>query len=590
MAVKWVYPIPAEPANWVAAGAGKQGVCCTPIIYQGIAYWMTFWNEVYAVNLDTGASVWVTDLPFPPNDTISASGIVEHYHNGYAALTTNNIQGGTTLWIGANNARVYAIDALTGVIKFNWLVLDLHNTTTHFDVPGNLGHYGGLNNILIDQQRGILVSSPQGEQGANNGRGVIRGWDITQNPPKMLWQTFTSPPQDGSGGPTWTINQVNSMQYAYTFGCSTFPGMGTGGSTSPGIPALGCHEVNLKTTAATGASTLYPTGIPGLSPSVQNSTLYDDWGIVDESAACKAQLGAGHSTGGTGSSWGAPWVLDEKRGVAYIGTNNNNPWASPCYPGPDLWSVSLLSVNMTTGALIWGFQTEAHELWDNDCSFNQGLMNETVSGVQTEMVTKTCKNGFMYQLNAATGLLNWFFTPPQHDIPVCKYCSPFDPLNRTEMMFSWAAPNGQTYTQDHSVFENDFAYDPTANIIAVAAHWWGWTYSVSPINASNYFSGNQGISSSSSKTANTTAYGINAATGQELWHYFYPNIGYRGGVTTSGGVVYLSFSDGYMPELNIQTGALIQDRLIGGPLNTAPAIGQTTNGQSVVLVVVSTAG
>ena len=104
-------------------------------------------------------------------------------------------------------------------------------------------------------------------------------------------------------------------------------------------------------------------------------------------------------------------------------------------------------------------------------------------------------------------------------------------------------------------------------------------------NASNYetSSGTAAVGGVS-LTDNATVYGVNAATGQEVWHYFIPDIGYRGGVTTSGGVAYITLSTGYLVMLNAQTGAVIAQKLIGGPLNTLPAMAQTANGQEELLV------
>jgi len=77
---------------------------------------------------------------------------------------------------------------------------------------------------------------------------------------------------------------------------------------------------------------------------------------------------------------------------------------------------------------------------------------------------------------------------------------------------------------------------------------------------------------------------VNAATGQMVWSHFNPNQGYRGGVTTSGNVVFLTLSSGSILMLNAQTGATIKDLFIGGPLNVTPSIGATASGQMQVIV------
>ena len=71
-----------------------------------------------------------------------------------------------------------------------------------------------------------------------------------------------------------------------------------------------------------------------------------------------------------------------------------------------------MALNVSNGKWIWAFQTTAHDLWDYDCSWYQGLINETISGVNTQVVVKTCKNGWLYEINAVTGDLIWAWNPP----------------------------------------------------------------------------------------------------------------------------------------------------------------------------------
>jgi hypothetical protein len=79
------------------------------------------------------------------------------------------------------------------------------------------------------------------------------------------------------------------------------------------------------------------------------------------------------------------------------------------------------------------------------------------------------------------------------------------------------------------------------------------------------------------KSDNATVEAINAATGQMVWDHFIPTQGYRGGLSTSGNLVFATLSSGDMQMLNAQTGALVSDLYIGGPLNVLPSIGAVAN-------------
>jgi outer membrane protein assembly factor BamB len=389
-----------------------------------------------------------------------------------------------------------------------------------------------------------------------------------------MWTAFCTPPQPGGNlpvDPNWEITQVNSMKGAQIF----YPGPAyNAGGYIPGTAV-----VDLKK----------------LSPSVLNSTLYNDWGYVNQTPACAAWTGGG-STGSTAAGWGAPWVLGTgpTAGMAFVNTNNKDPYSSPCTPGPNLWAASVLALNVTNGKWVWAFQTAAHEPWDYDCSWQQTLGNETINGVNTQVLWKTCKNGYLYELNAVNGNMIWAWSPPLSILPRCQYCFMLNPLNSTDMNLPFFNPSLKDtlmYPSQFGAFENEGAYSPALNYLFLASqnvpqmgHY------VAP-NSTNYktnsgvlFTPPPGATALANNLDNTTLFAVNAATGQSVWSHYIANQGYRGGLSTSGGVVFLTLSSGSLLMINARTGDLIRDFYIGGPLNVLPSIGATASGQMEVIV------
>ncbi|HXW36792.1 MAG TPA: PQQ-binding-like beta-propeller repeat protein [Nitrososphaerales archaeon] len=563
--VAWLFPTPGLPSQWASYGSGfpgfaAPGIATTPLVYQGIVYVIMDYNGIYALNAQNGKLIWTYELPYGPNatDAFNGGGSLVHFHNSAIVLSTNStLLGGPTIWWAANNYHVYALDAELGTVKLTFA--DLNGTdANHFGITGNEGTYSTISPALVlDQRRGILITSASGTSASNSGRGFFRGWDVNVNPPKLLWTTYTSAPQDGSD-PNWDAQTVNSMVGAYAFN--------------------GSGAVNLKT----------------LSPSVQNATLYNDWGYI-ETTTCKNDLG-GQSPGGVGESWGGPWVIDPNTGIAYVATNNRNPYDSPCMPGPDLWSASILAIDDQNGTLVWGFQATPHDSWDWDCSWNQILANETINGQSQEVVMKSCKNAYIFQLNAKTGALIWYWTPPATDLPRCQYCHIYSVLNSTQMDSIWPAPNNASFVSlpgEGGGFENDMAFDPVNNMIVAVQHNLPGVAGYQEMNTTNYNTASGigvGTIAGYTPTDNATAYGINAATGQEVWHYFIPDIGYRGGVTISDGVAYLTLSTGYLVALNDMNGNVLAQKLIGGPLTILPSIGATANGTEEMFLPIAEPG
>jgi hypothetical protein len=258
-----------------------------------------------------------------------------------------------------------------------------------------------------------------------------------------------------------------------------------------------------------------------------------------------------------------------------------------------------LSLNETTGQWIWGFQANAHDLWDYDCSWWQAMGNETIGGVNTQVLFKSCKAGYVFEINARTGNLIFAWTAPQSVIPRCPLCYMYNPLNRTQMTYEFfnPAPGFPTtlgYPFTHEL-ENEPAYSPTLNTWFLAAHNAPTLVAHIALNATNYFTSigmallppYPGTTSTKGPWDNMTVFSVNAGTGQIMWQHYIPSVGYRGAVATSGNVVYLTLSYGNLLMLNAQTGATVRDYYIGGPLNNIASIGATASGQMQVIFAIT---
>src|SRR5512146_1141047 len=65
---------------------------------------------------------------------------------------------------------------------------------------------------------------------------------------------------------------------------------------------------------------------------------------------------------------GAPvWtkaVVDSKLGLAYVGTGNASPYVNRA-PGIDLYTASVMALDINTGKIAWYYQTVHHDNWDD---------------------------------------------------------------------------------------------------------------------------------------------------------------------------------------------------------------------------------
>ncbi len=549
--VKWTFPVPSAPPGQITTA---EGVMVTPLIYQGIVYGVTNWNRIYALNAQNGDVIWYVDLPEMTNYSLYLQPSVPgplgvplgHYH---AMFLTTQLWGEPLVWVVSNTYQVFALKASTGdiVLNFNPFVSD-----RQAGIAGSYGLYDeDTPDMLIDQRHAVLIFSPSVTEGDSAGRGFIEGWSVSTTTPKFLWRTYVIPPQDGSE-PQWSLDSVMNMSHAYIFN-------GTG-------------AVDLK----------------ALPPSQLSSMLTGDWGNFGFNGT--------NSFAGDSAAWGGAWAIDEETGTAYVGTNVPGPdWNATYRPGPNLWSASVLALNVTSGKLVWGFQAVPHALGDFDCSWNVMLANQTINGRSTPVIYKGCKNGYIFALNGTTGQMLWYLKPPS-----IRYENviALNPLNATQMdKYNWDGyPSTRPIVQnpaDTGALESDLAFDPSKNLVFAATYNdpKNFTYSdVGPpktpenITQWEFTWGVQILKIIPLGSQNTTIYAIDASNGEVQWAFPIPNIAYRGGLTISGGVVYASTLDGTLWMINEGSGKLIATKSIGGSLLIQPSLGEDASGSMTLVL------
>ena len=96
--------------------------------------------------------------------------------------------------------------------------------------------------------------------------------------------------------------------------------------------------------------------------------------------------------------------------------------------------------------------------------------------------------------------------------------------------------------------------------------------------------GNQLVMTPTNHPTNSTIYAIDANTGEPIWEFFINGAGFRGGLTVSGGVLYIPSGDGYLYLLNSETGELISKKAFGTGLWTQITIGADASDNMKVFV------
>jgi quinoprotein glucose dehydrogenase len=156
------------------------------------------------------------------------------------------------------------------------------------------------------------------------------------------------------------------------------------------------------------------------------------------------------------------WTIysaDEELGYIYVPLNT----AAPDYYGghrlgDNLFSDTLLCLDVETGKRVWHYQLIHHDLWDYDPPAAPNLLDVTVNGRRIRAVAQITKQGFVFAFDRATGEPIW----PIDERPVPPSDVPGERASRTQPFPSKPAPF------EHQDITKDLLVDFTPEIRAMA--------------------------------------------------------------------------------------------------------------------------
>src|SRR5438105_3474334 len=134
-------------------------------------------------------------------------------------------------------------------------------------------------------------------------------------------------------------------------------------------------------------------------------------------------------TGNTGN-W-APITIDETLNRVYLTIESGTgDYYGGHRPGANLFSDSIVCLDLTTGKRIWYFQLVHHDIWDWDIPNPAILMDITVNGKPIKAVAVSSKQAYLYTFDRVTGEPVWPIveTPvPTGKVPG-EYYAPTQPI------------------------------------------------------------------------------------------------------------------------------------------------------------------
>ncbi len=266
-----------------------------------------------------------------------------------------------------------------------------------------------------------------------------------------------------------------------------------------------------------------------------------------------------------------------------------NPW--PDFyggdrPGDNLYTDSVIAVDLATGEMKWHFQFTPHDVWDWDGQEPLLLLDLTIAGQKRKTVVQANRNGFYYVVDRLTGK----FIRGNAFVDKLTWAKGLDDSGRPMVIDGMSpAPEGRLVC-------------PT---VWGAANWMADSYSpetglhyVMTMEACDIFTSSSKEPQPKIGFAGTGAErqpridgrfvirAIDPATGKRVWEYPLtgPTASWAGTLSTAGGVVFSGDDDKHIIALDAKTGKYLWHFNLGQTVDASPITWARDGKQYVTIV------
>nr|WP_298721087.1 PQQ-binding-like beta-propeller repeat protein [uncultured Steroidobacter sp.] len=275
---------------------------------------------------------------------------------------------------------------------------------------------------------------------------------------------------------------------------------------------------------------------------------------------------------GGGMVWTTP-AIDPKLGLVIFSTGNPNPDLDGTQrQGDNLYTDSIVALDVHTGNMKWYYQEVRHDVWDYDAVSNVVLFDTEHNGQKIPAAAQAGKVGWVFILDRRTGKLirrsdpyvmmskNMFTTPTREGVNM---------LPGANGGAEWSPP----------------AYSPQTRNLYILAMNQLMRFTTKPQDPG------PGRLRLGSAFTNVEAGGIqngpfvalNVDTGKIAWQYTAPQPLIGGALATAGNLVFMGEGNGWFNAFNAKTGERLWRFNLGAGVN-APPITYQVNGEQYVAV------
>ena len=307
--------------------------------------------------------------------------------------------------------------------------------------------------------------------------------------------------------------------------------------------------------------------------------------------AAKTWGGDFYKNGGGGAVWDG-FAYDPDANLVYVGTGNAEPWVQKFRGAQNLdnlYTCSILAVDLTTGLLKWHYQTVPNDNWDFDSVQQLMLLDLNINGRMRKVIMQAAKNGFFYLLDRVTGeflsaqpfvKVSWALSMGEDGRPVVNPAAYYDQDPISIYPTGGGAHNWAP-----------MSYNPNTGLIYIPASYQSFPYQAQ----AEYKPGSTGYVRPSGATKTIEpSFGPeppkDARGGLQAWDPLNQKLkwnvegggGIGGGtVTTAGNLVFQTINDGRFRAINATNGEVLYEVKVGRT-GMAPPITYEVDGKQYV--------
>jgi alcohol dehydrogenase (cytochrome c) len=313
---------------------------------------------------------------------------------------------------------------------------------------------------------------------------------------------------------------------------------------------------------------------------------------------------------GGASVWQTP-AVDPALGLVYFSTGNAGPdYNGAARRGDNLYTASILAIELATGKYRWHFQQVHHDIWDYDSTNPVVLMDVNVGGRVRKAIAEVSKTGWAYILDRETGkpLIGIDEKPvPQEPRQATAATQPFPRGDAVVPQYVEKAPQGVTLVNDGRIFTPfvgntativtpgiwgganwpPSSYDPVQQRLFVCASSVVNGYAgggdpsvVLPVNGGDLYNGGRVTFTTLARTGIVAA--LDVTTNTLVWRAAWPDQCYSGTLATAGGLLFVGHADGRLSALDSNSGSSLWEFQTGAGMH-APTSTFEHKGKQYVL-------